>query len=33
MFRAAVDVYGGLDCAINNAVFFYGRTPPAEIPG
>lgn len=32
MVRAAVDAYGGLDCAINNAVFFYGRTPLAEIP-
>jgi NAD(P)-dependent dehydrogenase (short-subunit alcohol dehydrogenase family) len=32
MVRAAVGAYGGLDCAINNAVFFYSRTPLAEIP-
>ena len=32
MVRAAVDAYGGLDCAVNNAVFFYGRTPLADIP-
>jgi NAD(P)-dependent dehydrogenase (short-subunit alcohol dehydrogenase family) len=32
MVRAAVDGYGGLDCAVNNAVFFYGRTPLADIP-
>ena len=32
MVRAAVDTYGGLDCAVNNAVFFYGRVPLAEIP-
>jgi NAD(P)-dependent dehydrogenase (short-subunit alcohol dehydrogenase family) len=31
MVRAAVDGYGGLDCAVNNAVFFYGRTPLADI--
>lgn len=32
MVRAAVETYGGLDCAVNNAVHFYGRTPLAEIP-
>lgn len=32
MVRAAVDTYGGLDCAVNNAVFFYNRRPLAEIP-
>ena len=32
MVRAAVDTYGGLDCAVNNAVHFYGRMPLADIP-
>lgn len=32
MVRAAVDTYGGLDCAVNNAVHFYGRSPLADIP-
>ena len=31
MVRAAVEVYGGLDCAINNAVRGMPRTPLAEI--
>lgn len=31
MVRAAVDVYGGLDCAINNAVCNVGRHPLAEL--
>lgn len=30
--RTAVDTYGGLDCAINNAVLDVGRHPLAEIP-
>ena len=32
MVRTAVETYGGLDCAINNAVYFYGRHPLADIP-
>jgi NAD(P)-dependent dehydrogenase (short-subunit alcohol dehydrogenase family) len=32
MVRAAVDIYGGLDCAMNNAVRDAGRRPLAEIP-
>jgi NAD(P)-dependent dehydrogenase (short-subunit alcohol dehydrogenase family) len=32
MVRAAVETYGGLDCAVNNAVYFYNRRPLAEIP-
>src|ERR1700710_1770407 len=31
MVRAAVDTYGGLDCAINNAVLSIGRQPLADI--
>lgn len=31
MVRTAVDVYGGLDCAINNAVCNVGRHPLAEL--
>jgi len=31
MVSAAVDTYGGLDCAINNAVCAIGRTPLADI--
>jgi NAD(P)-dependent dehydrogenase (short-subunit alcohol dehydrogenase family) len=31
MVRAAVDNYGGLDCAINNAVRAMDRTPLADI--
>jgi NAD(P)-dependent dehydrogenase (short-subunit alcohol dehydrogenase family) len=31
MVRIAVDVYGGLDCAINNAVCNVGRHPLAEL--
>jgi NAD(P)-dependent dehydrogenase (short-subunit alcohol dehydrogenase family) len=31
MVRTAVDVYGGLDCAINNAVINVGRHPLAEL--
>jgi NAD(P)-dependent dehydrogenase (short-subunit alcohol dehydrogenase family) len=31
MVRAAVDTYGGLDCAINNAVISIGRKPLADI--
>jgi NAD(P)-dependent dehydrogenase (short-subunit alcohol dehydrogenase family) len=31
MVRAAVETYGGLDCAINNAVFNIGRSPLADI--
>jgi NAD(P)-dependent dehydrogenase (short-subunit alcohol dehydrogenase family) len=31
MVRAAVSAYGGLDCAINNAVINIGRHPLAEI--
>ncbi len=31
MVRAAVDAFGGLDCAINNAVLPMPRTPLAEI--
>jgi NAD(P)-dependent dehydrogenase (short-subunit alcohol dehydrogenase family) len=32
MVRTAVEAFGGLDCAVNNAVFFYGRVPLADIP-
>ena len=31
MVAAAVDTFGGLDCAINNAVHAIRRTPLAEI--
>src|SRR5580704_17746679 len=31
MVQAAVETYGGLDCAINNAVLNIGRNPLAEI--
>jgi NAD(P)-dependent dehydrogenase (short-subunit alcohol dehydrogenase family) len=31
MVRAAVETFGGLDCAINNAVCNIGRAPLAEI--
>jgi len=31
MVRAAVDTFGGLDCAINNAVLNIGRSPLADI--
>jgi NAD(P)-dependent dehydrogenase (short-subunit alcohol dehydrogenase family) len=31
MVRSAVEAFGGLDCAINNAVCNIGRTPLAEI--
>jgi NAD(P)-dependent dehydrogenase (short-subunit alcohol dehydrogenase family) len=31
MVQRAVDVYGGLDCAINNAVLNVGRYPLAEL--
>ena len=31
MVRAAVSTYGGLDCAINNAVLGIGRNPLADI--
>ncbi|MBW8754360.1 MAG: glucose 1-dehydrogenase [Sphingomonadales bacterium] len=31
MVRAAVDSFGGLDCAVNNAVLDIRRTPLAEI--
>src|SRR6266700_694587 len=31
MVRAAVSTYGGLDCAINNAVLGIGRSPLADI--
>lgn len=31
MVRTAVDTFGGLDCAINNAVCNIGRTPLADI--
>jgi len=31
MVRAAVDTYGGLDCAVNNAVLSTGAHPLAEI--
>jgi NAD(P)-dependent dehydrogenase (short-subunit alcohol dehydrogenase family) len=31
MVRSAVDTYGGLDCAINNAVINIGRFPLADI--
>jgi NAD(P)-dependent dehydrogenase (short-subunit alcohol dehydrogenase family) len=31
MVRTAVEVYGGLDCAINNAVCNVGRHPLAEL--
>jgi NAD(P)-dependent dehydrogenase (short-subunit alcohol dehydrogenase family) len=31
MVQVAVDTFGGLDCAINNAVAFGGRTPVADI--
>lgn len=31
MVQTAVDTYGGLDCAVNNAVFNIGRHPLAEI--
>lgn len=31
MVKAAVDTFGGLDCAINNAVLNIGRTPLADI--
>lgn len=31
MVRTAVDVYGGLDCAINNAVLNVGRHPLADL--
>src|SRR6266567_850057 len=31
MVRATVDAYGGLDCAINNAIAYIGRHPLAEI--
>jgi NAD(P)-dependent dehydrogenase (short-subunit alcohol dehydrogenase family) len=32
MVRAAVDTYGGLDCAHNNAAISIGARPLAEIP-
>lgn len=32
MVQAAVDTYGGLDCALNNAVVDVGSHPLAEIP-
>jgi NAD(P)-dependent dehydrogenase (short-subunit alcohol dehydrogenase family) len=31
MVRTAVETFGGLDCAVNNAVCNIGRTPLAEI--
>lgn len=31
MVRTAVDTFGGLDCAVNNAVCNIGRTPLADI--
>jgi len=31
MVRHAVEAFGGLDCAVNNAVRFIGRTPLGEI--
>lgn len=31
MVKAAVDHFGGLDCAVNNAVLNIGRTPLADI--
>jgi NAD(P)-dependent dehydrogenase (short-subunit alcohol dehydrogenase family) len=31
MVRFAIETYGGLDCAINNAVRFIDRTPLADI--
>ena len=31
MIKVAVDTFGGLDCAVNNAVCNIGRTPLAEI--
>lgn len=31
MVRTAEDTYGGLDCAVNNAVLNIGRTPLADI--
>jgi NAD(P)-dependent dehydrogenase (short-subunit alcohol dehydrogenase family) len=31
MVKAAVDNFGGLDCAINNAIAFGDRTPVADI--
>ncbi len=32
MVKAAVDTFGGLDCAINNAVLDIGPNPLADIP-
>ncbi len=32
MVRTAVDTFGGLDCAVNNAVIDVGPHPVAEIP-
>lgn len=32
MVRSAVEIYGALDCAVNNALAFYAQAPLADIP-